>query len=159
VTNGNRKDPRKHRFERFPPVNYDPLDERLCPEEPAEDRFTHYTRQATFCLKFGIREIRMLQQRPWHVCWAMTPTQLATVQKLIDKGILDHEYGHPPQITKVGTKTRELLVLSKHILPEFAGEPTVLECEHRLAELQQELAQTQAQLVAAKEREAQQQHD
>jgi hypothetical protein len=118
-------------WERFGPNTRDPLEQRQhgMPED-AGDRFAQYTRQASFSLKLGIREIRMLQQQPWAIVWAMTPQELGTVQKLIDKGLLDHEFGNPPKLSKIGELTLQLLIESRHIvLPEVPG-PLTIEVEN-----------------------------
>lgn len=82
----------------------------------AKRRFAEATRTATFSLALGIREIRMLQQQPWHDAWAMMPQELGTLQKLIDKGLLEHTDGESPRLSKAGWLMRQLLIHSGHIV-------------------------------------------
>ena len=81
----------------------------------ALDRFKTYTRAASFAMSLGIREIRMLRERPWGHAWAMQGSELDTLMKLIDKGLVEHTYGENPKLSEAGRLTRHLLVLSHHI--------------------------------------------
>jgi hypothetical protein len=46
----------------------------------------------------------------------MQPSEVTALQKLIDKGLLLHEQGHPPRLSEAGRLLRRLLVLSRHIV-------------------------------------------
>jgi hypothetical protein len=84
--------------------------------DEALDRLAEATRSAAFSLQLGVREIRLLGEQPWAKTHWMQPSEVTALQKLIDKGLLLHEQGHPPRLSEAGRLLRRLLVLSRHIV-------------------------------------------
>jgi hypothetical protein len=91
---------------------------RPAPEaaDEARTRFAEATRQASFSLQLGIREIRLLAARPWTTTRWLQPEYTAGLQRLIEKGLLIHEIGAPPRLSEAGELARRMLVLSRHIV-------------------------------------------
>ena len=85
-------------------------------EFEANTRFAEATRQASFSLQLGIREIRLLAQRPWDGQRWLQAEYTAALQRLIEKGLLIHEVGQPPRLSAAGEHARAMLVISRHIV-------------------------------------------
>ena len=96
----------------------DPLtNRRTGGDSQAQERFVESTRSSSFNLSLGIREIRMLHENDWRMMYGRLPHELATLQRLVDKGLVSHVEGENPRLSEAGRLVRELLILSKHIVP------------------------------------------
>lgn len=89
----------------------------------AREKFAESTRSAAFSLSLGIREIRLLRDHGYNHAWSMQPMELGTLQKLIDKGLIQHTYGESPTLSHAGELVRDLLLESKHIVEEPKTNP------------------------------------
>lgn len=85
-------------------------------EAESRTRFADATRQSQFSLNLGIREIRVLDHRPWTRARWLQPEYVAALQRLIQRGLVVHEPGEAPRLSEAGEHVRKLLVLSKHIV-------------------------------------------
>jgi hypothetical protein len=88
----------------------------------ANQRFAETTRQASFALTLGIREIRLLAAQPWKTTRWLQAEYTAGLQRLIEKGLLIHEIGAPPWLSEAGELVRRMLILSRHIVERSADE-------------------------------------
>lgn len=85
--------------------------------EQAQERLRLYTRSACFKMDLGVREIRMLSALPWEQRWPLQASEMHTFALLLEKGLLTHTYGQPPELSEAGRLVRQLLVESQHIVP------------------------------------------
>lgn len=90
--------------------------------ETALANFRAATRSAAFTLQLGVREIRLLHERPWGQAWGMQGAELAALQKLLEKGLLEHTYGESPVLSEAGHLVRQLLYLSRHVPADSRSE-------------------------------------
>lgn len=85
--------------------------------EAARDRFAEYSRSSSYRLDLGIREIRMLGNRSYRRPFALDDAaDLATLQKLCDKGLVDGLYSGRAWLTRAGQLARGLIVESRHVV-------------------------------------------
>jgi hypothetical protein len=93
--------------------------------DEALSRFVAFTRSNAFSLSFGVREIRLLADRPWHAAWSMRGSELDALHRLLGKGMLTHVYGQSPSLSEAGKLVRQLMILSRHVLPDAAAKAAV----------------------------------
>lgn len=86
-------------------------------EQQARDAFVQHSRSVAFSLSLGIQEIRLLAARPWDPDKSMARADLAVLQRLFNKGLLEAVAGQRPRLSEAGKLLRQLLVYSKHIEP------------------------------------------
>lgn len=83
--------------------------------EQARLRFAEASRSASFNLSLGIREVRMIGNNDWRLVSSWMPQELGTLQRLIDKGLVEHEEGQSPKLSEAGMLMRHMLILSGHL--------------------------------------------
>lgn len=83
--------------------------------DQAQQRFAEATRSTAFNLNLGIMEIRLLRDNNFQLVHRRSASELAALQRLVDKGMVLTEPGKKPTLSEAGRVTRELLVLSRHI--------------------------------------------
>ncbi len=90
----------------------------------ARAKFAEATRSAAFTISLGIREIRLVGRNKWDDASWLQPSDVAALQRLVDKGLLIHEQGEAPRLSEAGELIRQLAVLSNHIVEHNDGNAT-----------------------------------